>query len=64
MYCDVQLTVADAKSSSEDTEMISAVDADNNGSNSHLSDKPAVVPGFSNKQVLHVPALSPFFLLP
>lgn len=36
--------VADAKNSSEDTEMISAVCADNNESNIHLSDESAVVP--------------------
>jgi hypothetical protein len=58
----VQLIVADTKSSSEDTETITAVDADNNESNSHSSDEPALVPGFSSEQVLHVPALSPFFL--
>uniref|UniRef100_A0ACD5TP73 Uncharacterized protein n=1 Tax=Avena sativa TaxID=4498 RepID=A0ACD5TP73_AVESA len=39
-----ELMVADAKNSSDDTEMISAVCADNNGSNIRPSDESAVVP--------------------
>ncbi|XP_047084408.1 uncharacterized protein LOC124695625 [Lolium rigidum] len=56
-----ELMVADTKSSSEDTETITAVDADNNESNSHSSDEPALVPGFSSEQG-HVPK-APFFTL-
>ena len=44
MYRFVQLMMTDAKNSSEDTEMISTVCANNNESNFHPSDESAVVP--------------------
>jgi exosome complex exonuclease RRP6 len=44
MYRFVQLMVADAKNSSEDTEMITVACANNDESNIHPSDESAVVP--------------------